>query len=306
MFRNQKTLNHKIVLTGKGLHTGRLVRMEISPAAANTGIVFQRAANPNAPPLVALAQNVTSTELCTTLGSGISSVATIEHLMAAFVGVGIDNAIVRVNAPELPIMDGSSKPFVDELVRCGSKEQQVGKRYYVVKKSFEFRLGDRLIKIDPARSIRYRCSIDFGKGFIGQQSLEFSMTKKSFLKLSGSRTFCHVQEVNAMRAVGLALGGSLENAVVVTDTGVMNEEGLRSQDEFVRHKLLDCIGDLALLGAPLVGCITVHKPGHTLHAAFLNELLMKKDRYLALVEPDAFRVGEAAELGIAAPIAVYG
>jgi len=307
MFRTQKTINQKLIFTGKGLHTGRIVRMEILPAEANTGIVFLRVDNPNAKPLIAHVNNVTSTELCTTIGSGISSIGTIEHLMAAFAGLGIDNAIVKVNAPEIPIMDGSALEFVEAMMLAGLKDLAVGRKLFVVKETFKYSEGDRTITIEPSRSIRYRCSIDFGDSYIGSQSIDFSFTLKEFLKLANARTFCHLNEVNALRTAGLALGGSLENAIVVTDHGVMNEEGLRADDEFVRHKLLDCLGDLALVGAPMIGKVTVHKPGHSFHSNAMNELLMRKDRYLAVIEPGSFRkTSELEEIALFGALASYG
>jgi UDP-3-O-[3-hydroxymyristoyl] N-acetylglucosamine deacetylase len=295
MFRSQKTINQKIVLTGKGLHTGRVVRMEIIPAEVNTGIVFQRTDHPHAAQVSALAQNISSTDLCTTIGSSFSAVGTIEHLMAAFAGLGIDNVVVKLNAPEVPIMDGSSQPFVTEFLRVGLRDQKVGKKFYAVKEAFEVKLGDKYILVEPAKHTTFQCSIDFSGSFIGKQTAEFIFTPEEFIKLCQARTFCHVNEVNALRAAGLALGGSLENAVVVTDSGVLNEEGLRTEDEFVRHKILDCIGDLALLGAPLIGKITIHKSGHSLHAKFMNELLLQKDKYLTVVEPGSFRKAEAVD-----------
>lgn len=283
MLTHQKTLADTIIIIGKGLHTGRIVRVEILPAKVNTGIVFQRTDNDQAEPVLAHAGNISATELCTTLSSGASSVSTIEHLMAAFSGLGVDNALVRLNGPEVPILDGSAKPFVDRFIETGLVELNAPRSFFIVKKRFRYEEADRFVEIEPSRDLLYECSVDYGKSFIGCQSLQVKMNSKEFLKLCYARTFCHVNEVKALQNAGLAQGGSLENAIVVTETGVLNEEGLRSDDEFVRHKLLDCIGDLALLNATLIGKVTVHKPGHGLHAGFMNELWKKRATYLELV-----------------------
>ncbi len=300
----QHTVASKITLSGRGLHSGRLVRMEILPAAANTGIVFQRTDIPNSVAVEAQPYNITSTDLSTTVGSGSNAVSTIEHLMAAFAGLEVDNALVKVNAPEIPIMDGSSTEFVDAIMRAGIKRLGFVRRQYVVRRAFEVRQDDRFIRIEPARRTKFKCSIDFKSKVIGSQSIEWSMGRDEFLQLANARTFCHINEVNAMRQVGLAQGGSLENAIVVTDTGVMNSEGLRGQDEFVRHKLLDCIGDLAILGAPLVGLITVHKPGHALHAQFMVELLKQKSQVLSIL--DGVPTPEKEDTRGLAEAAIYG
>ncbi len=279
--------------------------MEIMPAAANTGIVFQRTDIPNSIAIEAQPYNITSTDLSTTVGAGANAVSTIEHLMAAFAGLEIDNAIVKVNAPEIPIMDGSSTAFVEVLLQAGLKRLKLPRRQYVVRRAFEVCQGDRFIRIEPARRTKYKCSIDFTHKIIGRQSIEMAMGRAEFLQLANARTFCHINEVNAMREIGLAQGGSLENAIVVTDNGVMNPDGLRGSDEFVRHKLLDCIGDLAILGAPLVGLITVHKPGHALHAQFMIELLKQKSQVLSVLEGVPVMADKDEAMGFA-EAAIYG
>ena len=222
--------------------------------------------------------------------------------MAALRGMGVDNAVIRLDAPEIPIMDGSALPFVDAIRAAGIHCQDGFRRVLVVKKEFELRDNDRWISVSPFPRQVFECEIDYKSAAIGRQTLELPYSQKNFLELCGARTFCHVNEVNAMRDAGLALGGSLDNAVVVTDTGVMNEEGLRSADEFVRHKVLDCIGDLALLGAPLIGRISLHKPGHGLHAEFMKQIWAERHTYLTVVEygADERRVRPAAAESIAA------
>ena len=284
MDRFQSTVRRKVKFVGMGLHTGRPVMLEILPAAAGTGIVFQRTDSATAVATPATIAHVANTELSTTIGVGASSVSTIEHLMAAFSGLGIDNALVRIDGPEVPILDGSAAPFVDKLLAAGLTKVEGVRKLLLVKDTFEVRDQGRLMRIEPSTRLRFHSEIDFASQAIGRQALDFTFSRSSFLELCESRTFCHVKEVEAMRAVGLALGGSLENAVVVTDTDVMNAEGLRSPDEFVRHKLLDCIGDLALLGAPLVGHITTVKAGHGLHARFMQELMSRQSELLTVVE----------------------
>ncbi|MGE0171824.1 MAG: UDP-3-O-acyl-N-acetylglucosamine deacetylase [Oligoflexales bacterium] len=288
----QSTLRESALFVGKGLHTGRIVRMEVFPSAENTGIVFQRTDNSEFEPILAQTGNIASTELCMTIGSGPNRIATIEHLMAAFAGLGVDNALVKLNGPEVPIMDGSSGPFVKGLLKAGLTCQPALKKFLVVKKELEVKNGDQFIKVEPADALTIKCSIDYDRGVvIGRQSVDYRASLTHFLDIAKSRTFCHINDVNAMRQKGLALGGSLDNAVVVTDSQVVNREGLRDQNEFVKHKLLDLIGDLYLLGFPIVGKITVHKPGHTLHAQLMRELLKNGSDHAETVQPVGDVVG---------------
>jgi UDP-3-O-[3-hydroxymyristoyl] N-acetylglucosamine deacetylase len=281
--RHQSTIKSRVKFFGTGLHSGKPVTLDVLPAKAGHGIQFQRTDIVGSAPILATAENITSTALSTTIGTAPVSVSTIEHLMAALVGLGIDNALVRLDGPEVPIMDGSAGPFVDKLLAAGIAKLMGVRQQYVVKKAFEVRDGDKVMRVEPARRLTFRCVISFA-GVIGHQALDFTFSRPAFLSLCDSRTFCHEKEVNAMRAMGLALGGSLANAVVVTDSGILNEDGLRSADEFVRHKLLDCIGDLALLGAPLVGLVTVERGGHALHARFMRELLAHGNEYFIVMD----------------------
>jgi UDP-3-O-[3-hydroxymyristoyl] N-acetylglucosamine deacetylase len=282
-------LKKKIELKGIGLHSGRPATLTVLPAEGHTGVVFRRTDLAHAEPIKATVTNICSTDLSTSIGNGQNKVATIEHLMAAFAGLGIDNALVLVDGPEVPIMDGSSAPFVDALLAAGIAKIPGHRRLFVVKDAFEIKDGDKLMRVEPADRLEFSCVVDYKSGAIGRQALDFTFSRANFLDLCESRTFCHFKEVEAMRAHGLALGGSLDNAIVVTDTEVMNPGGLRYADEFVRHKLLDCIGDLALLGAPLVGKITLHKAGHALHAKFVTELMRRKAELLSVVETGSFR-----------------
>lgn len=310
MDSHQSTLKKTIAMSGIGLHSGRITRLEILPGAANSGIVFRRTDVPGAEPVRAIAANVGSTDLSTAIGAGVNRIATIEHLMAAFAGLGVDNALVLVDGPEVPIMDGSSAPFVDQILAAGVVKVDGPRRLYFVKEAFEIRDGDKLMRVEPSDRLEFSCSVEYASGAIGKQALDFTFSRSGFLDLCESRTFCHVKEVDAMRAHGLALGGSLDNAIVVTDTEVMNPGGLRMADEFVRHKLLDCIGDLALLGAPLVGKVTIHKAGHALHTRFVNELLKRRGELLSVVEISNFRDRRPAMpegvTAMAAAAAIYG
>ncbi len=289
--QKQHTVARRIEVSGIALHSGKVVRLEILPAAINTGIVFKRVDLPGMPSVLAHVSNIRSTDLNTTIAHGEAKVSTIEHLMAAFAGLGIDNALVKIDGPEVPVMDGSAAPFVDRILAAGISSQDALRRYFVVREAFEFQMGDKWIRVEPADVTRFEMEIDFQSKVIGRQSFGFDMDRESFLEVSGSRTFCHVNDVNAMRKAGLALGGSLDNAVVVSDDEVLNPEGLRHDDEFVRHKLLDCVGDLSLLGAPIVGRVVAYKSGHGLHASFMKAVWAHRHELLAVVEDLGVRRG---------------
>jgi UDP-3-O-[3-hydroxymyristoyl] N-acetylglucosamine deacetylase len=284
LFVSQTTLAKRISLDGVGLHTGKPIHIDLLPADAGTGIVFKRTDVAASSPIEAHVLNIHSTDLNTTIGTNDLRVATIEHLMAAFAGLGVDNVIVKVNGPEVPVMDGSAQPFVDRILEAGICKQDSHRRVFVVKNACELRQGDKWIRIEPADSTIFSMEIDFRSRAIGRQTFEIDLGQKGFEEVVDSRTFCHVNDVNAMKKAGLALGGSLENAVVVSDDEVLNPEGLRCADEFVRHKLLDCIGDMALLGGPFLGKITAYKSGHGLHASFLKLLWQKRTEVFSIVE----------------------
>ena len=283
----QTTLKSSVEFTGKGLHSGRVVRMLVEPAPINTGIVFSRADQSLSQMVPAKANLVSTSQLCTTLGAGAQSVSTIEHLMAALAGLGINNARVIVDGPELPIMDGSSIAFVRGVMRVGLRETDTRAKAFRLKRPLVMLDGDKVLRLDPSERQRIKCSIEFRSKAIGSQSMDYRESLESFLTVADARTFCHLSDVEAMREQGLALGGGLDNAIVVTDDAVLNESGLRSADEFVRHKLLDLIGDFALLGAPLLADISAHKSGHAMHARCLQVLLSQKEQYLEEFLPDS-------------------
>ncbi len=276
--RLQKTIASKISFHGKGVHSGRLTSVQVLPAEADTGILFQRTDIVNADFIPALATYISTTHMSTVIGNGHYEIATVEHLMAALFGAGIDNAIIKVNGPEIPILDGSSQRFIEKFEKIGYRRLIKPKKYLAVTETFEVKSGDGYVRISPATHLSFLCTIDFPNTIIGKQSLDMTFTKHHFLQIAEARTFCRQQDIHLLQSQGKALGGSLDNAVVVGTDRVINEDGLRMHDEFVRHKLLDGIGDLALLGAPLIGRVEMHKPGHSLNAMFTKQALENKDR----------------------------
>jgi UDP-3-O-[3-hydroxymyristoyl] N-acetylglucosamine deacetylase len=287
----QSTLKSLIKTTGVGLHTGVRVEMTLRPAPADTGIVFHRVdlAQPVAIP--ADARNVGDTRLSSSLEKDGARISTVEHLMSALAGLGIDNLHVDVAGPELPIMDGSAGPFVFLLQSAGLEEQSAPKRYLRVKSSVEVVDGDKSARFEPHHGFVLDFTIDFPHPVFGSENrhvivdfAEHSYTKE----VSRARTFGFMQDVEAMRAAGLALGGSLQNAVVLDETRVLNSEGLRYDNEFAKHKVLDAIGDLYLLGHPLIGKYTAYKSGHALNNAVSRALLARPDAWeLISFEADA-------------------
>jgi UDP-3-O-[3-hydroxymyristoyl] N-acetylglucosamine deacetylase len=275
----QRTLKSTIRFSGIGLHSGAVVSVEIRPATANTGILFQRTDLPGSPYIKASAEAVFDTSLATRIGTPEIYVSTIEHLMAAFYGFGIDNAIVALNSFELPILDGSAAPFLVLLDEAGISILQVPRKVLAIKKVVEVvdaKNPERFIRIEPSRKPWISYVIDFNQSqAIGRQSVSLEYTGISFCEeFSFARTFCLAEEVAYMQSRGLARGGSLENAIVVSKhEGIVNEGGLRAESEFVRHKVLDCIGDLALVGMPLLGHVIAHKAGHDLHTELAKKIL---------------------------------
>jgi UDP-3-O-[3-hydroxymyristoyl] N-acetylglucosamine deacetylase len=281
----QGTIKQKTIFAGVGLHSGKVVNLEIWPSSPNTGIIFHRTDRMDARPILAHPYNVTSTDLCTAIGTEGSAVSTIEHLMAAFAGLGIDNAYVRVDSSEIPILDGSSAPYVDKFRAVGIERSAYQRRQFIVRKSFEIRNGESFIRVDPFHKLQFSCVINFDNSrAIGRQKIEQTFGEDSFLEICEARTFCHINDVNSMRALGLARGGSLDNAIVVNDDAVINADGLRYPDEFVRHKLLDCIGDLALLGGRLIGKVTMNRSGHAMNARFTAGLVKEQGIFLDVVD----------------------
>ena len=278
----QRTLRSVTRTTGVGLHTGARVELTLRPAAPDTGIVFHRVDLPVPVTIPARAENVGDTRLSSTLKRDGTAISTVEHLMSALAGLGIDNLHVDVAGPELPIMDGSAGPFVFLLQSAGVEEQNTPKRYLRVRALVEVRDGDKWARFEPYDGFRLDFTIDFPHPVFGSENrhVVIDFAQDSYVKeVARARTFGFMQDVEAMRSAGLALGGSLQNAVVLDETRVLNREGLRYDNEFVKHKVLDAIGDLYLLGHPLVGQYTAFKSGHALNNALARALLARPDAF---------------------------
>ncbi len=293
----QHTLAHSVSCVGVALHTGAKVSMRLSPASEDTGIVFYRTdVDTKKSEIRGHYRNVS----CTTLGTTVSnkegiSLGTIEHLMAAFWGCRIDNAIVEVNGPEVPIMDGSSEPFVFLIECAGSKKQSKPRKIIEVLKRVEVNEGDKYAAIAPAHGFSVSLEIEFADAAIAKQRAVFHSDDISFkTDLCRARTFGFEHEVEHLRQLGLARGGSLDNAVVVSDGRVLNAEGLRYKDEFVRHKILDCIGDVYLTGAELQGHFTGFRSGHALNNQLLRKFFADKEAWRILRHPEAHQISLSA------------
>jgi UDP-3-O-[3-hydroxymyristoyl] N-acetylglucosamine deacetylase len=272
----QRTLKTSIRATGVGLHTGHKVTMVLRPAPIDSGITFCRSDLPGNPAIPANALNVTNTTMATVIEKNGARVSTVEHLMSAFYGLGIDNAFVDVSAEEVPIMDGSAGTFVFLLQSAGLEEQAAAKRYVRILKTVELQQGDKTVRLEPFNGFKLGFSIEFSHPVFDAQSshVEVDFADVSFIKeVSRARTFGFTQEVELMRSQGLGRGGSLDNAIVVDDFRVLNADGLRMDDEFVKHKALDAVGDLYLLGKPLIGAFYGHKSGHALNNLLVRKLL---------------------------------
>ena len=278
----QRTLKNVIRATGVGLHTGEKVYLTLRPAAPGSGIKFRRVDMDDPVVIEAKPEFVGDTRLSTTLVRGGVRISTVEHLLSAFAGLGIDNAYVDVSAPEVPIMDGSAGPFVFLIQSAGIEEQNVPKRYIRIKQKVKVQDGDKWAMFEPFDGFKVTFTIDFDHPAFHKESqtasIDFSYT--SFVKeVSRARTFGFMSDIEALRKNNLALGGSLNNAVVVDQYRVLNEDGLRYMDEFVKHKILDAIGDLYLLGHSLIGAFTGHKSGHDLNNKLLQTLLDQTDAW---------------------------
>ncbi len=278
----QRTLKNVIRATGVGLHTGEKVYLTLRPAAADTGIVFRRIDLDTPVEVPARPENVGDTRLSTTLECDGVRISTVEHLMSAFAGLGIDNVYVDLTAPEVPIMDGSAGPFVFLIQSAGIEEQSAAKRFLRIKKTVKIEDADKWARFDPLEGFKVSFAIDFNhpifKNSVQVASVDFSTT--SFVKeVSRARTFGFMREVEALRDAGLARGGSLDNAIVMDSFHILNEDGLRYEDEFVKHKVLDAIGDLYLLGRPLIGAFSAYKSGHALNNRLLRTMVAEEESW---------------------------
>jgi len=289
----QRTLKNAIRATGIGVHTGKKVYLNLRPAATNTGIVFRRVdLDPNVE-IAAHVANVGATTLSSCLVKDGVKISTIEHLMSAFSGLSIDNAYVDVSAPEVPIMDGSAGPFIFLIQSAGIEEQKSPKRFIKIKKKIEVKHGDKWAKIEPYNGFKVSFIINFDHPVFRNSAqtavLDFSST--SFVKeVSRARTFGFLSEYEQLQSSGLALGCGLENVVVVDDYRVINEDGLRYNDEFVKHKILDVVGDLYLLGHPMIGAFSGYKSGHALNNMLLKKLLATESAWEIVTFEDPSRL----------------
>ena len=292
----QRTLKTSTKTTGVGLHTGARVELGLRPAPPDSGVVFHRTDLPGMPSVPALAGNVGDTRLSSSLQGNGASVSTVEHLMSALAGLGIDNLHVDIAGPEIPIMDGSAGPFVFLLQSAGIVEQAKLKRYLRVTELVEFSDGDKWARFEPWDGFRLDFTIDFPHPVFGLENRHVAVdfAEHSYAKeVARARTFGFMQDLEAMRSAGLGLGGSLQNAVVLDEFRVLNSEGLRYDNEFVRHKVLDAIGDIYLLGHPLIGQYTAYKSGHALNNQLARALLARPQAFEIVTFTDATTVPSA-------------
>ncbi len=279
----QQTIRRSTSCAGIGLHSGKKVTLSLKPSQADSGIRFRRV-DLGGLEIPANVAHLGGIQLATALSHGAASVETVEHLLAALVSTGIDNVVVELNTPEVPIMDGSSAPFIYLIQEAGTKRLAVPRKYLKVLRPITLSRGDKRIALYPSDHFKVTYSISFDHPMLRHQTRTLRITGESFVEeIAPARTFCFLREVEMLRQNGLALGGSLDNAVVIGETGVLNS-ALRFEDEFVRHKILDVIGDLALVGHPIIGHVVAHRGGHALHTAFAARILE---------EPEAWKLVEA-------------
>jgi UDP-3-O-[3-hydroxymyristoyl] N-acetylglucosamine deacetylase len=274
----QKTVKDKVLFSGIGLHSGKEIAMTLRPADAGTGIIFHRVDMSPTVSIEAEAKNVVNTRLSTTIGKAGATVSTIEHLMAALTGCGIDNVHIDIDGPEVPAMDGSAAPFVSALKKAGTRSLSKAKKFLVIKKPISIVDGDKKISIIPSRYYRISFDMRFNHPVVNNQFRSMKFSDEVFEReYAPARTFGFLIEVETLKANGLARGGSLDNAVVIGDDGILNEGGLRFDDEFVRHKIMDSVGDLSLAGYSLIGHVKAYKSGHDLNHKLVTEILSRPD-----------------------------
>ena len=284
----QRTLSSSITATGVGLHTGKKINLRINPGNPDKGIVFIRK-DISTEPLAATLRNVYDTRLSTTISNGETSVSTVEHLLSALAGLGIDNATIELDGPEVPIMDGSSRPFVFLIQSAGISEQNHPKKFIKIKKDIEVKQNDKWAKIEPFDGFKVEFTIDFDHPSFPKETqtstIDFS-TISYLSQVSRARTFGFAKDIENLRKNNLALGGSVNNAIVIDDYKIVNEDGLRYKDEFVKHKILDAIGDLYLLGHSLIGSFSAFKSGHHLNNLLLRELMNNENAWDQVIIED--------------------
>ncbi len=280
-FHKQKTINEKIQLEGVGLHTGKYANLTIKPAMPNTGIIFLRKDLNKNNIICPQVSNVSNATLCTTISNEFGTkVLTIEHLMGAFYGLGIDNALVEIDNEEVPILDGSAKVFVDEILKAGIKISDAPVKVIRINKTIEYREGPKFISINPSKiNLEIDFEIKYQNKLIGNQRNILKVYEDDLDDIFNSRTFCLYEDVEKLKSMGFAKGGSLKNAIVVKNNKVLNNEGLRNEKEFVNHKILDCMGDLFLSGYKMIGKIKCSQGGHKLTNDLLRKVFQDKENY---------------------------
>jgi len=279
-FYNQQTIAGKVSLSGTGVHSGKKTKLTIRPAKENHGIKFRRIDLPGTPDIPALFKLVVDTSLATVIGDNGVIVSTIEHLMASFAGLGIDNALVEVDDYEIPIMDGSAREFTRAITDVGVVDQDKPKHLFIVNEPIEITQGDKWVRVEPEPCFKISCIIDFNHPLIGLQKIVYDRAENNFKQeICGARTFGFVKDLELLKKFSLGRGGSLDNAIVIDNDKILNKGGLRYPDEFVRHKLLDCLGDFSLLGMPIQGHIIAHKSGHHLNHLFIKKFLDEKQAW---------------------------
>jgi UDP-3-O-[3-hydroxymyristoyl] N-acetylglucosamine deacetylase len=276
----QKTIARQVSCSGVGVHSGKQVNLTVKPAPINHGIRFSRTDLPSQPRVHARFNKVVDTSLATVIGSEGFIVSTIEHLMASFAGMAIDNALVEVDSYELPIMDGSAGPFMRMLKSAGIEIQDVPRVYFIVQEPIELSVENKFVGVYPAADFRITYTIEYNHPLIQTQTYSAVILPAHFEnEIADARTFGFLHEVEYLKKFGLAQGGTLENALVIDRDGILNEDGLRFQDEFVRHKILDCIGDFSLLGLPLIGHVVAKRSGHNFNHAFMEKFFQQKNAW---------------------------
>jgi len=279
---NQRTIQEPVSCQGVGLHSGARVNLTLRPAPADHGVVFVRMDLPTPVSIPALASSVVDTSsLATSLGKDGVRVGTVEHLLSALTGLGIDNVRIEVDGPEVPIMDGSAAPFVFLIKSAGVQVQSEPKRFLVIKKTVSVTDGDKVATFSPANGLSIDCTIDFKHPLISDQRFQIEFSDHAFSReICRARTFGFLRDVEMLKKVGLAKGGTLENAIVVDEFSILNPDGLRFPDEFVRHKILDAMGDISLFGRPVIGHLEVYKTGHALNHKLVQKVLSDPSHYV--------------------------
>jgi len=291
MYFKQRTVAKPVNCSGVGIHSGKKVNLTIKPAPTNHGIKFKRIDLPDSPSISAHFNMVVDTSLATVIGYDGFIVSTIEHLMATFAGLSIDNALVEIDGYEMPIMDGSAEVFTSSIMAVGIKEQNGRRCFFVVKEPIELKENGKFVGIYPESSFKITCDIDYDHPLVKKQSYTIELSDEVFEReICRARTFGFLHEYEDMKRFGLARGGSLDNVVVIDKENILNKDGLRYKDEFVRHKLLDCIGDFALLGMPVLGHVKVSKSGHFFNHAFLKKFFAQKESWETSIIQDVVKM----------------